>query len=182
MSKKKWLIVVASILVVVAIGLGVGLGVGLKEKRNEIIELYNWSPIASYRPNAIILKYSDERVVFECNVDNGCFFIEGSYIRPEEYVKIPIIAEVGNVLLWSDYDMGTKKHIKVDLAYANFILKLGDKIIGYAVIKITPMDSGYVGYNAEILKSEVFKNWLGLYKGVSEEYVTSLIEQLKAEN
>ncbi|MCH5163509.1 MAG: hypothetical protein J1F36_00660 [Clostridiales bacterium] len=180
MSKKKWIIVVASILVVVVIGIGVGLGIWIREKKNEIIELHTWSLIAA-SPNQILLKYSDERTIFECSVDKG-YFVKLYYTtKPMSERAKYLIAKPGETIHWDNYDEVLKKFIDVDLAYAEFRLRLGDKIIGYAVVKITLGDLRDE-YNAEILKSEVFKNWLGQYKDVTEEYVTSLIEQVKSEN
>ncbi|MCH5164230.1 MAG: hypothetical protein J1F36_04360 [Clostridiales bacterium] len=155
----------------------------IEEQDADIIELHTWHFTSGGWSNAIVLKYSDDRVVYECGADKGSFIVVGySNTQPYEAVKRPIITMPGETIYWDHYEPDIKKVIDVDLAYADFILKLDNKIIGYAVIKITPEDGGYLVYNAEILKAKVFKNLLGQYTDVTEEYVTSLIEQVKAEN
>ena len=74
MSKRKWLIVVAFILVVVAIGLGVGLGVGLTTGKSTDGPIWYQANILDHvgaeNPCSTLVKSCEELNNLPCNVGN----------------------------------------------------------------------------------------------------------------
>ncbi len=67
----------------------------------------------------------------------------------------------------------------IDLAYIDVIVKVENKIIGYAVIKITNRSENYEDPNAEIIKSVIFPKIDGKYQMVTQSQVKRRIAAAK---
>ena len=151
------------------------------EEAAELFEL-NFSPVfyLNFDWAYILMKYSDENVIFNCSTDNGLLSVNTNIVKDAEK-KVSVLS--GDYVWWHDFERGEDGyfiHIDDDTAFIEIVLKLEENIIGYAVVQPYWTEPFY--YFANLLKSVFFPQVDGEYQNVSEEYVTAAIEKIKAEN
>ncbi|HCC36231.1 MAG TPA: hypothetical protein DEQ14_00665 [Treponema sp.] len=128
----------------------------------ELVELSRWNPAFSYNPNSILMKYSDENVLFNCSVDNG-YFIKTVSHDASKHVSL----RSGDEIFWRPEG--------VEYAYVEIALEFEKNIVGYAVIEV-------IRYSPRVLESVVFRKANGEYQNISEEYMKTAIERIKKRN
>ncbi len=128
----------------------------------ELVELSRWNPAFSYNPNSILMKYSDENVLFNCSVDNG-YFIKTVSHDASKHVSL----RSGDEIFWRPEG--------VEYAYIEIALEFEKNIVGYAVIEV-------IRYSPRVLESVVFRKANGEYQNISEEYMKTAIERIKKRN
>lgn len=126
----------------------------------DFVELHTWVFTSGIPNNCIKVNYKDENAVFECSVDGGVFrekykgyFADGTVSSGTEFY-------------WQADENGTQH------AYAEIILKLEGKILGYAVIEIS--QTNVVEHTAKVIECVLFQG-----REVTQEQVRDLIEKAK---
>lgn len=156
----------------------------------ELSKEYGWSLAMSSRPGLPLkLSMADyPNATFDISVDGGRFVLWDSG-------KVTVLDSTFNVgnettIYWtnllgmSENRTGVQRYTKNE-AYADIIVRDGDSIVGYAVIKVytpDPENEPAQSYYALLLKSISFPKIDGKNQNVTEEYVNSQIEQVKAAN
>jgi len=149
-----------------------------EEEEAELVELTGSMGLSSTWSESIRMKYMDENVVFVCSVDNGYFNFPAD--AGGERGKI-VNARTGIRIGWIPRELDSSTSVILQ-AFAEIVLKLEKNIIGYAVIDIFNASGLSVENNSVILKSVIFPQVDGKYQNISEEYVKTAIEKVKAEN
>ena len=132
--------------------------------------------------SAIILRVNTiqlyENVVYNFTVDNGNLGILG-----QSYFNIKNVdVNSGGYVNWYSRITSNNLYECVRNAFIETVVKLDDNIIGYAVIEVFPINDPQSAelIGANVLKSVLFPQVDGAYQNVSEEYVKSEIEKVKA--
>ena len=143
----------------------------LVEVEDEIVELSTWFFTSGVANNLITVEHSDANAIFEITVDKGCFL----HIGTQGYVQT-LTVNNGDTVRWQEF---TPEGVyeKFEIAYVEIIAKVDDKIVGYAVIKISPENG--LSFNAEIVKSAIFPKVDGQYQKVTQKQVEAKINAVK---
>lgn len=131
--------------------------------------LFHYDIARSWTGYPIVLFYEEESAVFECSVDNGEFGLQSG------------TNDIGQKV-YELYWFPTNDAPIFEQAFADIILKVGDKIIGYAVIEIYATAPTNMGFKARNIKSAIFPKIEGEYQNITENQVKSIIEKIKREN
>jgi len=142
------------------------------EEDAELVEVREGVLSSAYSQN-ITMKQFDENVVFVCTVENGCFFSYLLDTGERIFVQNTNVSS-GISIPWLGFDLLTE-NTWLSHAFIEIVLKSEQNIIGYVVI-----EAG-VTRKAVILKSVLFPQINGKYQSISEEYVKSEIEKVKAQ-
>jgi hypothetical protein len=140
------------------------------EEEAELVELW-LGALSSARSWEITIRHPDENVVFICTVDNGVFI----FAPREQYPAKNVNAHSGDQFLWVSREWLNESTL-LSHAFIEIILKLEQNIIGYVVI-----ETNEYGKRSNFLKSVLFPQIDGKYQNVSEGYVKTAIEKIKAE-
>lgn len=148
---------------------------------------YGWSQEVSCVPGLPFkLSMADwPNATFDISVDGGHFVLWVD----DKIIPMDSTFSVNNDtnIYWVDYldETETESHVGTYAAnkvYADMVVRDGDNIIGYAVIKIythDPEDQHVRTFGAVLLQSVSFPLVNSEYQNVTEEYVKSQIEQIK---
>jgi hypothetical protein len=149
----------------------------IEENAKDMIALHSWFLIGGEVPNIIIVNHPNNNAVFECQADNGKLFPHYNSERYDDNEQ-KVRAKPGGRFDWMDYDEDEHDFVEI-------VLKLGQNIIGYAVIDVIRRfepESHVRWWDALVLKSVLFPQEDGKYQNVSEEYVKTAIEKVKNEH
>ena len=149
---------------------------------------YNWSPAMSSIPGLPLkLSVADyPNATFNISVDGGqCVLWNSGKVTP---LETDFSIDNGTTIYWSCItgvaEDGTGvQHYTENEAYIDVVVRDGDSIIGYAVIKVynlDPENEPAQSYYAVLLKSVSFPKVEGEYQKVTDKYINSQIEQVKA--
>ena len=117
----------------------------------------------------IVFRHLEEEVSFECNIFNGSF---------DYYSDIKKLTVNKDEIIYWCY--GKTKEIEYD--YVEVIVRLKDKIIGYALIEINRVEDGKYSkyaYETTLLKSCIFPKIDGEYQQITLQYVQDIISEIK---
>lgn len=118
----------------------------------------------------IVLNYNNSEAIFECSVNRGLFYLQN-------------VTDVNNIVVapgggfwWipSEDSFNSNNRIFVDV-----VLKLDNKIIGYAVIELYPEDTTRLNFLARTIKASLFPIINGEYQTVTAIQVNSIISKIK---
>ena len=130
---------------------------------DDMVELHTWLFTSGVPNNAIKLKHSDASAIFECTVDKGSLSfseeVQNKTVNP------------GDTLHWRAIGL-------TEQTFFTAILKVGDNIIGYAIVEIYQTNSP-VEHDARVLKSVLFPKVDGEFQGITKQQVETIIEQIK---
>ena len=167
----------------------------------------SWSELMSSLPG-IPFRLSCEAfpdATFELTVDGGEFLLWPCYDLSVEdgvlvfhpiqvdgpsmvYLGSACTAQNGDTLYWQNWMLsvhsgdGLPEIFYGRQAYIDIVVRDGSHIIGYAVIKLYRPDEGSVQYCSALLKSVSFPLVDGSYQDVTEDYVQTQLQQIKAED
>lgn len=162
---------------------------------------YGWSLAISSRPG-LPLKLSmpeNPNIVFDVTISDGQFILwelSNGVSTPstQDITYLGSSFSIGNdtTLYWNNMSVvpdaqtgeNTVERYMGTEAYADIVMRDGENIIGYAVIKIYTVDienAPAQHYQAIMLKSVSFPKVNGTYQNVSDKYITSEIEHVKEE-
>ena len=151
------------------------------EEKADLIDMVRPVAMSSAISWAIIMKPLDENVTLNCAVDNGVF----STVRPAPgdalYAKNMDVKSV-DIIKWIGQERINNGHMYLkpaSRAFVEIIIKLEQNIIGYIVIEFNLLHSRDI--QSYILKSVLFPQVNGEYQEISEEYVKTAIEKIKAD-
>jgi len=142
------------------------------------------APIGSPRYYVIDLIYSGENVIFDFTVDKGSVYVGMPTIGPEWctlYKSMSVHSGTKETVSWHNGELDGNL-INIDTAFIEILLRAEGNIIGYAVIEVLKKpEASSIPYGAIVLKSVLFPQLDGEYQRVSEGYVKTAIEKVKAE-
>lgn len=166
---KKVMALASALLICLCIFVFGGCADSLVEKNEDIAEIDSWHFTSGVPNNAIKVKHSESRAIFELRVDKGAFWVTAS----QKYQKTAAMKN-GEVVYWQS-EQGDGEF---DTAFAEITVKVDNNIVGYAVVKIT-RDGNSLNYGAEILKSATFPKVDNQYQKVTQEQVDERIQEVK---
>jgi hypothetical protein len=139
-----------------------------EEETKDMVDcsLFQYNVAMSSIGAPIILFYFDEKAVFECVASNGEFGLQDG------------TNQAGQKIYEFYWFPGNNTTI-FEQAFVDVILKIDERIIGYAVIEIYATAPSNMGFKARNLKSALFPKIEGEYQEVSQEQVTTIIEKVK---
>jgi hypothetical protein len=152
-----------------------------EEAEAELVEVnFYHQPGMTYQLQYIMMTYPDENVFFNCSADNGLLSVNSrNTIDLAKNASVPS----GKYIWWHDLEIGEDgkyfQSLDYGSAFIEIVLRVGENIIGYAVVEPYWVQSD--GFHANLLKSVLFPQVDGEYQNVSEEYVNAAIEKIKAE-
>lgn len=114
----------------------------------------------------IILKHQDENVIFECISDKGEVGLQSSTNQSGKKVY---------ELHWTPGNSGDI----FEQAFVDIVLKVDDRIVGYAVIELYATGPSNHSFSARNLKSAIFPKVNGEYQNITENLVKIIIEKIK---
>lgn len=124
----------------------------------DMIVLHTWRTTSGVPNNVILVKHSSEDAIFECVVDNGKLWLLGPQYEKKLSVK------PNESFRWQNDTLGTNH------AFIDIVVKIGDNIVGYAVIEVLSTTSVYA-HLARTLKSAIFPKIDGEYQIITENQV-----------
>lgn len=137
-----------------------------------LIELHTQDFTDSVHNNAILLKYQEENVVFDCSVDNG-------YLLGASSITKALSVASNNTIYWEPYNPASSLPASAyERDFIEIIVKNDGNIIGYAVIEIVQKDTHF-NYTASISKSVLFPKIEGEYQNITQKQVSDIIEKIK---
>ena len=139
----------------------------LVEEEGTLVELSTWFFTSGVPNNLIEVKHSDPNAKFQLTADNGEFYEGGG-----EWAQ-SVTRDNGEVATWQCFSS------EIKLAYVDVIVRVGDDIVGYAVIKISQHAESTLSYDAKVVKSIVFPKVAGEYQKVSQKQIEAKIKAAK---
>lgn len=118
----------------------------------------------------IVLNYSDSKAVFECSINQGLFYLQNA----DDVSNIELAPGEGFWWIPSGESFNSSNKVFVDV-----ILKLDNRIIGYAVIELYPSNVAGLNYFARTIKAALFPSVGGEYQNITETQVNTLINKIK---
>ena len=161
-AMKKFLVaIIAAMLALTAV-----FAAGCESPSPGMVTLDTWFFTSGVRNNLITVTSQREDVSFVLTTEKGVFW------SPEEhdYCK-QVTLSADETATWQPLRSTTE----IELDFVEIIVKENDKIIGYAVIKITQRE-GTMDHAAEVLKASYFSS------PVTQEYVEGVIKKIKDKN
>lgn len=152
---------------------------------------YGWSLAVNSRPGLPIKlsmrEYPD--ITFDISISNGRFLLWGPKTKGMNYFGSSFSVGNDTTLYWNNSQTnqsgkGGGESYMGSQAYADIVMRDGKNIVGYAVIKIFTDDLDNAPaqhYQAIILKSVSFPKVNGHYQNITNKYVASQIQRVKAE-
>lgn len=148
------------LIVLLAITLS-GCADNLTETPQALVQLSDWRFTSGVPNNALTVSYSD--ATFELSVDKGKFWVTDA-----QAYSATAELDNGKTIYWN------AGNDTVETAYVDITAKIDNKIVGYAVVKISAVDNWYT---ATVLKSVVFAQ--SSAKNITQRQVDTLIESAK---
>lgn len=152
---------------------------------------YGWSLAVNSRPGLPIKLSAPEYpdIIFDISISNGRFLLWGPQTKDMSYYDSSFSVGNDNTLYWNNSQAnqtgeGYGERYMGAEAYADVVMRDGKNIVGYAVIKIFTNDLDKAPaqhYQAIMLKSISFPKVNGNHQNVTDKYVASEIERVKAE-
>jgi uncharacterized repeat protein (TIGR02543 family) len=139
-----------------------------KEEKAELVEFLSVFGPGFIPPHSIKMKHPDENVIYYYNER---FRLWGG----SEIAERNMAARSGDIIYWEHFIEAEGQRINIQRANLSIVLKLGDTIIGYAVIHTNGGRAGSTTYTSQVIKSVLFPQVNGEYQNVSEEYVNAAI-------
>lgn len=141
-------------------------GNGLETKAPDMVELSTWIFTSGVPNNLITVKSEDENLTFECRADEGYLLYQSQYHKE-------ITLSSGETVHWAFSDTEwIHKDVPVD--YVDIVVKEEDRIVGYAVIRITQRDG--MDFSAKVVKSVMFKKIDGKYQSVTDSELNERLQ------
>jgi len=142
------------------------------EEDAELIEVRSIAASNPYPNYLITMRHTDENIVFKCNVDNGLLGNpEGSNVSKN------LNAHSGDQILWTGSEPLNNGQL-FRQAFIEIVLKVEQNNIGYVVSEIN-VSANEVSNS--VIKSVLFPRINGKYQNISEEYIKTKIEKVKAQ-
>jgi hypothetical protein len=120
----------------------------------------------------IVLNYSDNKAVFECSVNQGLFYLQNA----DDVSSIELAPGEGFWWIPSGESFNSSNKVFVDV-----ILKLDNRIIGYAVIELYPSNATGLDFFARTIKASLFPKINDEFQNITETQVITLINKIKEE-
>lgn len=117
----------------------------------------------------IVLNYNENEAIFECSVNQGVFYL----INTDDTSNIEIAP--GEGFWW----IPTEEINLSNKVFVDIILKLDNRIIGYAVIEIYPSNATGLNFLARTIKASLFPKINEKFQNVTETQVITLISKIK---
>lgn len=131
---------------------------------------FHFESVRSSPGTPIVLNYNNSEAIFECSVNSGLFYLLN--VVDENNIEVA----PGGSFWWipSEDSFNSNNRIFVDV-----VLKLDNKIIGYAVIELYSSDSTRLNFFARTIKASLFPIINGEYQTVTAIQVNSIINKIK---
>lgn len=118
----------------------------------------------------IVLNYNNSEAIFECSVNNGLFYLQNA----ADVSNIEVAPGKGFWWIPSEDSFNSSNRIFVDV-----VLKLDNRIIGYAVIELYSNDTTRLNFLARTIKAALFPIINGEYQKITAIQVNSIINKIK---
>ena len=146
---------------------------------------YFWSPSMDGRPGFALKLFDSQNhsATFEVSVDGGSLLLWDASGMIEILESPADIENDGTTVYWSNFGKTAEENFIGDKAFITVLTRENDHVLGYAVIEIyTDGENGGEWYYSELIKSVSFpKNDDGSYQNISDKYIASQVEQIKAD-
>lgn len=146
---------------------------------------YFWSPSMDSRPGFALKLFDSQNhsATFEVSVDGGSLLLWDASGMIEILESPADIENDGTTVYWSNFGKTAEENFIGDKAFITVLTRENDHVLGYAVIEIyTDGENGGEWYYSELIKSVSFpKNDDGSYQNISDKYIASQVEQIKAD-